>query len=204
MRPIFSDLPIPKGPTETFSHTLLQTFLGGQTTSDGCYKVGKSRSQFYPVKSWYALVRDREPYAPPAPGHHGAKLSIFMQVCDEEADDSAPLFIRSGKGDYTYYGSYREPRFSDRLDYSRMVDEVAPSVKEYWAKALTSRMRPGWVMRVFLEEGLISKEAVTMEDGSINEELAFELMEGFTAAQILKAFETVLSMFLFLLVLRVR
>jgi hypothetical protein len=118
-----------------------------------------------------------------------------MQARDEEADSpsySAPLFVRpSPTADYVYYGSYREPRFSDRLDHSRMADEVPLSVKEYWARVLTGRNKPYWVTSVFLDEGFIEKDVVAMEDGSTNEDLATELVEGIKAEDVMKAFETV-------------
>ncbi|KAI9785319.1 MAG: hypothetical protein M1839_000336 [Geoglossum umbratile] len=189
--PTHDTLPIPNRPHGIFPYSLLQTFLGGQSISDGYYEVNRKGPQFYPVKSWYALHRDREPYAPPAPGHHGAKLSLFMQWRPEGVDAppfSSPLFISQGGGGYAYYGNYREPRASDRLDYSRMVDEVPFSVKQYWARVLTAS-RPHWATGVLVEGGLVKKEVVTLGNGSLDEDLADELADGISADQVLKAFE---------------
>ena len=72
-----------------------------------------------------------------------------------------------------------------------MVDDVPYPVREYWAKVLTAPVKPKWAVSVLVEEGLISKEAVAMEGGSINDDLAYELAEDITAEQVLKAFETV-------------
>ncbi|KAH0558944.1 hypothetical protein GP486_004426 [Trichoglossum hirsutum] len=116
-----------------------------------------------------------------------------MQARELEAESpgySCPLFLRDESGgDYMYYGNYREPRFSDRLDYSRMLDEVPESMKEYWAKALTAKKRPAWVTEVFIDEGLISKELVTV-NGVVDNDLAAELAEHIKAEDVLKAFKT--------------
>ncbi|KAI9774540.1 MAG: hypothetical protein M1840_002788 [Geoglossum simile] len=80
LRAIHHTLQIPDPPNETFSYNFLQNLLGGHYISDGYHEIGKnSRPKFRSITSWYTLSLEREPYAPSAPGHHGAKLSVFMR-----------------------------------------------------------------------------------------------------------------------------
>lgn len=46
---------------------------------------------------------------------------------------------------YTYFGSYSQPRFSDRLDHDRVSASVPAAVKRYWAVQLSAVGRPDWV-----------------------------------------------------------
>jgi hypothetical protein len=46
---------------------------------------------------------------------------------------------------YVYYGHYTQSRWSDKLDYDRMLQCVPGAVREYWAEELCASGRPEWV-----------------------------------------------------------
>ena len=70
-------------------------------------------------------------------GDHGARLL----PCAESLGDSSeiwPLFIRDGaKGNYMYYGSYKEPSSANSLSLDEM-SFAPPQARYYWAQQLGS------------------------------------------------------------------
>ncbi|KAF2237061.1 hypothetical protein EV356DRAFT_423003, partial [Viridothelium virens] len=144
---------------ETFSFDFLIDLLGGEEYSPGVYYTPPSRRSIkLPTHTWYGLDNRVEPYLPEKPGAHGAKLTAFFNTSLEEDDDegpsdeNVPVFICASKwidgghpNLYVYYGSYSQHRWSDKLDYERMIEKVPNSVKEYWANFLTAAGRPEWL-----------------------------------------------------------
>ncbi|KAL9087030.1 MAG: hypothetical protein Q9165_006858 [Trypethelium subeluteriae] len=144
---------------EAFSFDFLVDMLGGEEYSPGLYYTPPSRRKVkLPTHTWYGLDSRVEPYLPEKPGVHGAKLTPFFNSILEEddtegpSDQNVPVFICASKwidgghpNLFVYYGSYSQHRWSDKLDYDRMIDEVPNSVKEYWADILTAAGRPEWL-----------------------------------------------------------
>lgn len=46
---------------------------------------------------------------------------------------------------YVYMGNYTQTRWSDKLDYDRMMQHVPEAVKNYWAEELSAAGRAEWV-----------------------------------------------------------
>ncbi len=156
---VLSDLPSripPTAGTRTFSSDFLHATFQGVEWSPGLYYVPRASSQnLLPGRTYYLLDARVEPYLPLKPGMHGAKLTAFFNTNvsddnDDEDDTAAytrvPLFVsveRYAKGQptttkagkdrssdrYIYYGSYSQLRWSDKLDYDRMVEHVPYDVK---------------------------------------------------------------------------
>ncbi|KAF2091875.1 hypothetical protein K490DRAFT_32875 [Saccharata proteae CBS 121410] len=147
---------------KTFSWGFLQEFYGGKQWSPSFYYVPPSHGKvLLPSRSWYGIDAKYEPYMPHSPGAHGAKLTAFFNpdspedVHGDENGNSlhnVPLFISASnwatdlpEKQYVYFGMYSQLRFSDKLDYERMVESVPHEVKMYWAEQLSSPARPEWV-----------------------------------------------------------
>lgn len=126
--------------------------LGGMEHSPGLYYVPLSHGlSTLPNRTYYVIDRTHEPYLPKAPGHHGAKLTAFFNCAaddsieDNPCYDNVPLFITNGGKDYFYFGTYSQLRWSDKLDYDRMMEVVPHDVKMYHAELLGDQARPKWV-----------------------------------------------------------
>ncbi|PVH94261.1 hypothetical protein DM02DRAFT_633858 [Periconia macrospinosa] len=112
-------------------------------------------------RCYYLLHEDLEPFAPSSLGKHGAKIvPIFNPENPEDAfnlpdkygsySDDTPLFIakRNVRGEEIiyYYGHYSQTRWSDKIDYDRMLKSIPVSVREHWAKKLSdAEKRPEWL-----------------------------------------------------------
>lgn len=84
---------------------------------------------------------------PNNPGQHGAKLTLFMpEVNNFDPTEAYPLFVRRGTGGFMYYGTYKQPRYSDRLSYAEMELEVPRSVKEHRAKESGKKGKAKWIV----------------------------------------------------------
>ena len=141
--------------TETFSWEELIEHLGGNQYSPGLYfSCNESPSRLLRGRTYWLLEGNYEPFAPTSPGQHGAKLTAFFNdTLTAQGDapelkdyNNVPVFIclKPGEG-YTYVGQYSQPRFSDKLSYSELLQHVPPRVLEYWAKQLADPHRPAWI-----------------------------------------------------------
>ncbi|KAK8172999.1 hypothetical protein BKA80DRAFT_197326, partial [Phyllosticta citrichinensis] len=154
--------------TITFSWDFIRDLFGGKQWSPGFYyKETKAGSSLLPSRSYYILDASLDPYLPKQPGTHGAKLTAYFNPENPEdidgedgakAFERVPLFIattpvavdasknedRRGK-QYHYFGMYSQPRYSDKLDFDRMVEAVPHHVKMHWATLLADPARPPWV-----------------------------------------------------------
>ncbi|KAF2141422.1 uncharacterized protein K452DRAFT_39291 [Aplosporella prunicola CBS 121167] len=149
-----------------FDHTFIKRFFGGRQWSPGFHYVkAKEGHCILPSRSFYILDAATEPYLPSKPGTHGVKLTAFFNPENPEdvdgkvgshAYENVPLFIQhvakakdSSSGapsnNLIYFGMYSQCRFSDKLDYDRMVERVPRHVRMYWAEELANVARPGWV-----------------------------------------------------------
>ena len=149
----------------SFSWEFLQATFGGSQWSPGLYFKPNSEGPRILRKGTYlALDATYEPYHPGTPGQHGAKLTAFFRenVEDSENDPgedgcmNVPLFVccSSGSKDkdrFMYFGTYSQTRWSDKLDFDRMVEQVPHAVKMYWAEQLTDKERPGWVTEALMK-----------------------------------------------------
>lgn len=151
----------PATKTVTFTWDFLRSAFGGSQWSPGLYYIPPSHGPcILPGRTYYALDASYEPYLPEQPGAHGAKLTAFFNSNPEEVDgddagaaySGVPLFIcaspysvEKNTRRYTYFGTYSQNRWSDKLDYDRMVEEVPNKVKMYWAEQLSEIGRPRWV-----------------------------------------------------------
>ncbi|KAF2748866.1 hypothetical protein M011DRAFT_485516 [Sporormia fimetaria CBS 119925] len=146
--------------TRTFSFDYLKQEFGGTFWSPGLKYIPPSAGVcFLPTRSYYVLDATVEPYLPRAPGQHGAKLTAFFnsnpaEVYGPEAEcsfENVPMFVcctpwSQGKDRrYVYFGNYSQTRWSDKLDYDRLVEHVPHNVKQYWAKELSAVGRAEWV-----------------------------------------------------------
>lgn len=61
-----------------------------------------------------------------------------------------PLFIKRLGDGYKYYGTYREPRYSDRLGANEML-ELPQYVKEHWARKMGAKREPRCAMEAIRE-----------------------------------------------------
>lgn len=144
----------------TFSADFLRNQLGGTIWSPGLNYVAPPTLCILPHRSYYTLDGTYEPYLPKAPGTHGAKLTAFFNDNAEDSHpgdrgnsyENVPVFVcaspwssDSNQHRYVYFGNYTQVRWSDKLDYDRMVDVVPPVVKQYWADELAAVGRPQWV-----------------------------------------------------------
>lgn len=169
------NLSIPDDP-EHFTFKFLLSSLRGHFRPPGCYNVtNQTPLQVYPVKSWYAIDSDEEPFMPTRPGQHGAKLTLLVPE-EPEGDDyspkeACPFFVKRGSRGYVYYGTYRQPRYSDRLSYAEMELEVPRSVKEHRAKEVGRKDKPKWIVEALKCERVVAtdEEAQAFGTGDILE-----------------------------------
>ena len=146
---------------EVFTWEFLKSQLGGDQWSPGFYFILPSHHSILPSRAYWLLETQHEPFLPPSPGMHGAKLTAFFNdTCPdgeyeapiEQDYMNAPVFISvDGGKTYRYYGNYSQHRFSDKLDYERLVSAVPEEVKRYWAAQLADPGRPDWVTRQLTE-----------------------------------------------------
>jgi hypothetical protein len=166
--------------------------LGGTEHSPGLYYVPLSHGlSTLPNRTFYVIDRTYEPYLPKAPGHHGAKLTALFNITADDSTegspcyDNVPLFITNGGKDYFYFGTYSQLRWSDKLDYDRMMEAVPHDVKMYHAELLADPARPKWVTeqlmghfwpkpvyegRIPTREGLLFTPTASAEMGSAAED----------------------------------
>jgi hypothetical protein len=159
----------PPSETMTFSFDFLNNNLGGTFWSPGLKYLPPSsfdKSRILKDRSYYMIDAEYEPYLPREPGMHGAKLTAFFNQNPEDvwenvenpgnSIENVPMFVSAsafGSADglskkrYVYFGNYSQTRWSDKLDYDRMVDQVSLKVKEYWAEELSSNGRADWVTK---------------------------------------------------------
>ncbi|KAH7120774.1 hypothetical protein B0J11DRAFT_438821 [Dendryphion nanum] len=161
---ILSQIP-PASTMTTFSYDFLLNELGGALHSPGLMFIAPpSLSPILTNRTYYTLNATVEPYLPSSPGQHGAKLTAFFNSNPEDDYDSVPvgcsfvsvpLFVCNSAfgGDkkgiagsrYVYFGHYTQTRWSDKLDYDRMEQQVPQNVKQYWAEELAAAGRAKWV-----------------------------------------------------------
>ncbi|KAF2113302.1 hypothetical protein BDV96DRAFT_662330 [Lophiotrema nucula] len=150
----------PSTDTVTFHPDFLRNVFGGITWSYGLQYIEPNPAAGPPMlknRTYYTIDAKYEPCLPPSPGQHGAKLTAFFNENPEEkygeegecSFEDVPMFVatlnEAGKPRYTYYGNYTQARWSDKLDYDRMVQVVPAIVKDWWAEELSAQGRPEWV-----------------------------------------------------------
>ena len=130
---------------ESFTGAFLKNTLGGIEWNPGYYWIPPTSDSIIPGRAYYLVNAAIDPFVPKVPGEHGAKLVPFFNEgedehgdCpDEEALIKTPLFIsvngntatNSEEIKYIYVGDYTQSRYSDKLDYDRMVEIVPHEVK---------------------------------------------------------------------------
>ncbi|KAK5107774.1 hypothetical protein LTR62_000698 [Meristemomyces frigidus] len=168
----------------TFSWEFLQRELQGAKWSPGYHLISGETSKIK-SRGYWILEAEFEPFAPSAPGQHGAKLTPFFNcpltltltgpTPEEENFLDNPVFIRKeGEERYAYFGQYSQLRFSDKLDYDRVLEVVPESVRQYWANQLADPRRPMWITKALKEhfwprpryEGPLPKDSVFCSPGS--------------------------------------
>jgi hypothetical protein len=136
----------------TFTWEQLHRDLGGAQYSPGLYLA--SSGNILKRNTFWLLEAQFEPFAPKAPGQHGAKLTPFFNdtptehglVPGEEDYSNVPVFVCPEQGqEYTYLGTYSQTRYSDKLSHSELFQHVPEGVLEYWAAMLAVSERPAWV-----------------------------------------------------------
>lgn len=139
-----------------FTLDFIHNEFRGSEWSPGFYYIKpQDRREDSKITAYWILDLDLDPYLPKQPGEHGAKLTPFFNSTEsdlgmapmEEDYMETPVFIANNyRCEYRYYGHYSQTRFSDKLDYERMVDgTVPPFVLDVWAKNLTQRDTNSWV-----------------------------------------------------------
>ncbi len=175
------NLDIPRN-SEDFTFNFLRGGLRGRSQPPCCYANTKRTTpgQVYPVKAWYTIDAEEEPFLPPSPGKHGAKLTLFMPEVSEADDynpkEASPLFVKRGRRGYVYFGTYSQSRYSDRLSYAEMELEVPRSVKEHRAKEVGRSAKPKWIVDAMKWERIVDTD---------------EEAQTFGPADILRAFQRV-------------
>ena len=143
---------------ETFTWEFLKLTLNGEQWSPGFYFISP-QSSVLKSSAYWVLDAEWEPYLPSTPGEHGAKLTAFFnetlsnpgEAPDEDNYKNTPVFMcPEGKSEYVYLGNYSQVRFSDKLDYDRVM-AVPEKVRRYWAEQLAAEGRPEWVTRCLME-----------------------------------------------------
>ncbi|KAF2684582.1 hypothetical protein K458DRAFT_442906 [Lentithecium fluviatile CBS 122367] len=149
----------------SFAPDFLRNTFGGIQWAPGLNFVPPGTICLIRNRVYYTLDLQYEPYLPSKPGGHGAKLLPFFNENPEEhydldpelgsSTENVPLFVlrkdSRGRSRYFYFGHYSQTRWSDKLDYDRMVQCVPPKVREYWAEELSSAGRPDWVTDALLK-----------------------------------------------------
>jgi hypothetical protein len=140
---------------QTFTWEELHRYLGGAQYSPSLYLASNDfENRILKGKTFWLLEAQIEPFAPKAPGQHGAKLTAFFNdsptengLAPEEEDyASVPVFICLAEGQgYTYLGTYSQTRYSDKLSHSELCQHVPQHVLKYWAVVLADPGRPAWV-----------------------------------------------------------
>lgn len=219
-------IPTPSG-MQTFSLDFIQATFGGESWSPGMFFIPKNALRCsLPGRTYYLLDARYDPYLPSHPGEHGAKLTPFFNEnpLNDAADDIAytdvPLFICASpssvdpnKGRYVYFGHYSQTRWSDRLDFDRLTENVSRDVKMYWAEELSARGRAQWltealkkyfwpkptykgsILKTFPAEGtpvyqkVMSQFKTFMQEMADWEEEAKENVESLKKEDILEAFD---------------
>ncbi|KAF2180619.1 hypothetical protein K469DRAFT_794354 [Zopfia rhizophila CBS 207.26] len=151
---------------QTFSYDFLKNAFGGISWSPGLNYIPPAPGPcILRNRTYYTLDAKNEPYLPEVPGTHGAKLTAFFnsnleEVDGEEAEASyedVPMFVCStgyavaDKKRYVYFGHYSQTRWSDKLDYDRIAEDVPHDVKMYWAEELSATGRPEWVTQALMK-----------------------------------------------------
>jgi hypothetical protein len=149
--------PLAISPTNdvTFTWEELHRYLGGAQYSPGLYLASNDfENSISKGKTFWLLEAQFEPFAPKAPGQHGAKLTAFFNdsptdgglVPDEEDYANVPVFVCPAEGEgYTYLGTYSQTRYSDKLSHSELFQHVPEHVLKYWTELLAEPDRPAWV-----------------------------------------------------------
>jgi hypothetical protein len=147
---------------KSFSPDFLRNTFGGSQWSLGFNFIPPAPGPcIIRNRSYFTLEAQYEPYLPSQPGDHGAKLVPFFNENPEDYYDfsegfdstsnNVPLFVMRpdnvGRLRYFYFGHYSQTRWSDKLDYDRMVQCVPKKVREYWAEELASPGRPEWIFK---------------------------------------------------------
>ncbi|KAK5686615.1 hypothetical protein LTS10_002735 [Elasticomyces elasticus] len=152
------DMEISNTNSITFTWEFLSKEFGGEQWSPGFYFIAVAPK--IPSQTYWVLDREWEPFLPTSPGQHGAKLSPVFNDQEFEPGQGpdvinfkdVPLFVREdGSKEYTYYGQYSQPRYSDKLDYERVMETVPKKVRQRWADCLTDPARPEWVTKALME-----------------------------------------------------
>jgi hypothetical protein len=176
----------------------------------------KAKDQEFKVSFCMIIDGDHEPLLPRHCGEHGTQISAFLQSLEDELaveENLAcnPLFIRRGKRGFKYYGTYREPRYSDRLGANEML-ELPSYVKNYWAKKMGAGRKACWAIHAiqeawpktvigWLDQDRKSIIPYSMElESEMGEPLKAKISdleaEKVSAAEILEAFENVGQFFI--------
>ena len=69
-----------------------------------------------------------------------------------------PLFVKRPNSGYFYFGTYRQPRYSDRLGYAEMELEVPDSVKRHRANEAGKKDKPRWVVNEMIYQRLVNSD----------------------------------------------
>src|SRR6185436_885256 len=125
----------------------------GEESAPGVFHTPSSRAAILvPHRTYYVLSNAFEPYLPKRPGSHGAKLTAFFKTASHEEEEPNhvcfPLFIQLNpmdKNQLYYFGTYSQNRYSDKLSYNEMVNQVSLKVKRFWAAQLSDKNRASWV-----------------------------------------------------------
>ncbi|GAB1728778.1 hypothetical protein NU195Hw_g485t1 [Hortaea werneckii] len=161
--------PLLPDPIQTFTWEFLFNTLSGVQWSPGFYfNSTPSPSRLLRTKSYWLLDTPYEPFLPSEPGQPGAKITAFFNdtvpASEEEAGHSAapteedylntPIFISPDPLDvptderrYVYFGRYSQKRFSDRIGYDTLREQIPEGVLRFWAESLASPERPEWITR---------------------------------------------------------
>lgn len=136
-RDVLSKIP---SSTEPFTWDFLTQIFSNKTAvrwSPGFYYIPKTATTILSGRSFWLLETDNEPFLPAQPGEHGAKLTAFFnegeaqdasQIPDEAAYTNVPVFI-GRKGEYKYFGTYSQTRYSDKVNFDCLKERVPTSVK---------------------------------------------------------------------------
>jgi hypothetical protein len=144
---------------ESFSPDFLGNELGGSEWSPGLTLIlgWKPSCPLRTAHCYYTVDAVNDPFLPSTPGTHGAKLVPFFNDSIEnehpaptgcyDSNENVPMFVllpdarRNDSLRYFYFGNYSQTRWSDKLDYDRMVQCVPQHVREYWANELSVNVR---------------------------------------------------------------
>jgi hypothetical protein len=178
----------------------------------------KAQNQEFDIPVCMIIDGSHEPLLPSVPGEHGTQISAFLQSLEDELATEEnlthiPLFIKCGDGGFKYYGTYREPRYSDRLGANEMLD-LPYYVKRHWAKKIGAGHKPRWAIHAiqeawpktligWVDEGV---KAIIPYSPNLEVELGEPMKsnisdleaEEVTAEDILQSFENVGSLFIHL------